>query len=108
VQVKKRSKTMNGDKALKSVMCECAWAASMSKDTRLSICYKRWVKRMGKKKATIALASLMLRICYQLLKERKTYIEYGTTYLDELREKREENMIKILKSKGYSIEKITT
>lgn len=99
---------MDGDKALKAIMCECAWAASMGKDTRLSLCYRRWVKRMGKKKATIALASLMLRICYHLLKERKTYIEYGTTYLDKLNEKKEENMVRILKSKGYQIEKITT
>ncbi|WP_139376025.1 transposase, partial [Clostridium oryzae] len=102
---KKRSKSLAGDKALKSIMCECAWCASMSKDTRLSMCYKRWVKRMGKKKATIALASLMLRICYQLIKERKTYIEYGSTYLDKLNNKREENMVRILKAKGYRIEK---
>lgn len=82
---KKRSKSREGDKALKSVMCECSWAASFSKDTRFSICYKRWIKKMGKKKATIALANLLLRICYNLLKERKMYIEYGSSYLDELR-----------------------
>jgi hypothetical protein len=66
---------------------------------------KRWIKKMGKKKATIALANLLLRICYNLLKEHKMYIEYGSSYLDELNKKKEENMIRILKSKGYSIER---
>ena len=100
---KKRSKSKDGDKALKCVMCECAWAATLSKNTRLSICYKKWIKKMGKKKATIALSSLMLRICYNLLKERKMYLEYGSQYLDELNKKKEKNIIRILKSKGYSI-----
>lgn len=102
---KRKVKSRDGDKALKSVMCECSWAASFSKDTRFSICYKRWIKKMGKKKATIALANLLLRICYNLLKEHKMYIEYGSSYLDELNKKKEENMIRILKSKGYSIER---
>jgi hypothetical protein len=86
-------------------MCECAWAASKTKNTRLSIGYKRWVKRMGPKKAIVALASLMLRICYQLLSKKQMYIEYGTEYISELNKKKEENMIRILKAKGYSIEK---
>lgn len=33
------------------------------------------------------------------------YIEYGSTYLEYLNKKKEENMIRSLKAKGYIIEK---
>lgn len=46
---KKRTGTTSGNKALKAVLCECGWAASNTKKTRLSATYWRWVKRMGKK-----------------------------------------------------------
>lgn len=102
---KKRCKSREGNKALKSVLCECSWAASFSKNTRLSVCYKKWIKKMGKKKATIALANLLLKICYNMLKEQKYYVEYGSLYLEDLNKKREEKMIRMLQSKGYCIEK---
>lgn len=34
------------------------------------------------------------------------YVEYGSLYLDELANKREDNMVRILKMKGYSVEKV--
>jgi len=37
-------------------MVQVAWAASRTKDTIFSACYQRWAKRMGKKKALVAVA----------------------------------------------------
>lgn len=102
---KKRAKARDGNKNLKSILCECAWAAKLSKNTRLSICYNRWVKRMGQKKAIIALASLMLRICYQLLSQKQMYVEYGVEYGIDLDKKKEEKMIRLLEARGYNVEK---
>lgn len=67
VQVKKRSRATPGNKVLKAILCECAWAASKTKNTRLSAYYWRLVKRMGKKKALVALGHLLLRIAYHVL-----------------------------------------
>ncbi|MDR3542034.1 MAG: hypothetical protein P4L69_13850 [Desulfosporosinus sp.] len=46
------------------------------------------VKRMGKKKALVALGHLILRIAYHILLTKEPYKELGTEYLAE-RETRE-------------------
>lgn len=86
-------------------MCECAWVASHTKGTRLSITYWKWVKRMGKKKANIALANLILRICYHMLKNRTTYQEVGDMYHNKKQIMKERRLVEELRLKGYHIEK---
>lgn len=61
---------------------------------------------MGKKKANIALANLMLRICYHMLKNRTTYKEVGDLYHKKKEINKEKRLIEELKQKGYSIEKV--
>ena len=54
---------------------QVAWAASHTKGTFLAATYHRWVKRMGKKRALVALGHKILVIIYELLKDQTTYIE---------------------------------
>lgn len=103
---KKRTGATSGNKALKSILCECAWAASKTKDTRLSATYWRWVKRMGKKKALLALGHLILRIAYKLLLTREPYKELGTEYRAEREQAMEQRIIKQLQLKGYQVSKV--
>jgi hypothetical protein len=91
---------------LKATLCECAWAASMSRDTRLSACYWRLVKRMGKKKALIALAHTMLRIIYAMLRDNKSYEEFGPDFGTKKRLNHEDRMVKQLKALGYTVSKV--
>jgi transposase len=62
---------------------------------------------MGKKKALIALAHTMLRIAYHILKKKSPYQELGADYLEKKRkqvsERREQEMIKQLEAKGYTV-----
>lgn len=102
---KKRSRVTPGNRSLKSVLCECAWAASNTKNTRLSACYWRWVKRLGKKKALIALAHLILRIIYQILFTHSPYKELGPDYLADREKQKEQKLIRLLESKGYQVSK---
>ena len=102
---KKRTGTTSGNKALKSVLCECAWAASKTKNTRLSATFWRWVKRMGKKKALVALGHLILRIAYKILATREPYKELGTEYLADREREKELYAIKQLQAKGYQVTK---
>lgn len=88
-------------------MCECAWAASVSKNTRLSATYWNWVKRMGKKKALVALGHLILRIAYKILLTRKPYEEFGSNYLIDREKEREKRFIRSLQLKGYQITKMS-
>ncbi|NLC07840.1 MAG: IS110 family transposase [Syntrophomonadaceae bacterium] len=102
---KKRSRAKPGNKALKAILCECAWASSKKRNSRLSACYWRWVKRMGIKKALIALAHLLLRIVYQILLTKTPYQELGPEYLENREIQKELRLIKLLESKGYQITK---
>ncbi|BFH62424.1 hypothetical protein PAJ34TS1_30160 [Paenibacillus azoreducens] len=66
---------------MKSILCQAAWAATRTRGTRLSAFYYRLVKRRGPKKANMALAHLMLRIIYEMLKNHTPYMELGEDYL---------------------------
>lgn len=79
----------------------------MARKTRLSTRYWAWVKRLGKKKALVALGHTLLRIIYHILFKKQSYIELGPDYLDRFRkdkeEKRTKALIKELELKGYNI-----
>ena len=104
---KKKVGSRSGNKALKTVLVECAWAAARSRQTRLSSRYWLWVRRMGVKKALVALAHTMLRIVYHVLHRRQPYEELGADYLERFRQgseqRREVNMIRKPTAKGYII-----
>jgi transposase len=64
-----------GDRWLRSVLVQAAWAASHTKATILSATYRRWVKRMGRKRALIALGHKILVLVYKLLSRGTEYEE---------------------------------
>jgi transposase len=73
---KKRSgKTTKGSQWLRTTLVQVAWAASHTKETIFSACYHRWAKRLGKKKALIAVAHKILVVIYHLLKNLTDYRE---------------------------------
>jgi transposase len=68
-------KTTKGSQWLRTTMVQVAWAAGRTKETIFSACYQRWAKRMGKKKALVAVAHKILVVVYHLLKNRTDYRE---------------------------------
>ena len=73
---KRRSgKTTKGSRWLRQMLVQVAWAASHTKGTMLSATYHRLVKRMGKKRALVALGHKILVVIYGLLKDQTTYRE---------------------------------
>jgi transposase len=73
---KKRSgKTTKGSQWLRTTLVQVAWAASHTKETIFSACYQRWAKRLGRKKALIAVAHKILVVIYHLLKNLTDYRE---------------------------------
>jgi transposase len=68
-------RTTPGDRWLRSVLVQVAWAASHTKATLLSAMYRRWVKRMGRKRALMALGHKILEIVYELLANETEYEE---------------------------------
>ncbi|MCO7126068.1 IS110 family transposase [Sporolactobacillus shoreicorticis] len=101
---KRSSKTTKGNKGLKSILCQVAWGAVRSKNTRLSAYYYRLVKRRGPKKAIMALAHLILKIIYHVLKEKRPYKELGPDYLLKRKQSAKYHQRQLEKLLGYEIE----
>jgi transposase len=73
---KRRSgKTTKGSQWLRTMLVQVAWAASHAKGTIFKVMYSRWVKRMGKQKALVAVAHKILVLIHKLLKDAVDYHE---------------------------------
>jgi transposase len=75
---RRTGKTTKGSQWLRTVLVQVAWSASHTKGTNFSATYRRWAKRMGKKKALVALGHKILVVIYKLLKDKTDYRERGT------------------------------
>lgn len=101
---RKSGKTTKGSRYLRTALVEAAWAASRTKNTYLSAQYRRFVKRMGKKKALVAVGHSILLIAYHVLNNKRTYQELGGDYFDKrYAEKRRTKLIKQLQSLGLKV-----
>jgi transposase len=73
---KRRSgKTTKGSQWLRTALVQVAWAAVHTKATIFGATYGRLAKRLGKKKALVAIAHKILGIIHKLLKDQKDYVE---------------------------------
>jgi transposase len=71
-------KTTKGSQWLRTVLVQVAWSASHTKGTIFSATYRRWAKRLGKKKALVALGHKILVVIHKLLKDHTRYQERWT------------------------------
>jgi transposase len=102
---RRSSRTPDGNKWLKRVLVEAAWAASREKDSYLAALYQRLAPRRGKKRAIIAVARTILQAAWHILKEDVDYKELGGDHFDQLnKEKTIGYLVKRLKRFGYEVE----
>lgn len=80
----KSGKIRKGDRWLYRVLIEIAWAAVRSKESYFYAQYHRLVRRLGKKKAIVAVAHSLLIVIYHILKDKVPYHELGADYFDRL------------------------
>jgi hypothetical protein len=77
------TKTGQGNRGPRQALIEAANAAARSKETFLGASSQRLRKRMGHKKAIVALAHRILVSISHLLKEQQSYRELGPDHVDE-------------------------
>jgi transposase len=68
-------RTTKGSPWLRSVLVQAAWAASHTKKTRLGTTYHKLARRIGKKRAVVAVGHKILKLAYELLKGQTDYQE---------------------------------
>lgn len=77
-----------GNKYLRSLLVECGWAASRTKNTYLSSKYKNLAGRRGKKKAIIAIGHKILIATYFIIKDKIAFNDLGEDHLSNFRRDR--------------------
>ena len=99
------SKTPKGNRWLKRVLTEAAWAAVRQKGSYLAALYRRLAPRRGKKRAIIAVARTILQAAWHVLKEEVDYRELGDNYFERLNQKKTVSFLtKRLQKLGYEVQ----
>lgn len=98
-------RTRKGNSYLRSALVQAAWGATMKKNCYLSSQYSRLVKRLGRKKALVAVAHSLLVIIYHVLNCDRSYIELGGDHFDrEHLERQRQYHIRRLESLGLKVD----
>ena len=96
---RKSGRTAHGNSVIRSILCECANAARMTRST-LAAKYRSLMVRKSHKKSIIAVAHKMIRLIYLILSRRQPYIDQAIDYAAMSAKKNAPRWIKQLKSIG--------
>lgn len=90
---------------LKTMLVQCATAASRTKRSYLGAQYRRIKTRRGHGKAVVAVAATILTVAYHLLKTGERYKDLGVDYFTKRDPEREaRRAIRKLQALGYEVE----
>jgi len=84
----KSRKITKGDKYVRRILVQCAWAMTRSKKSWLSKKFNELTKRLSKKKALIAIARKLLVIIWNILSKHESYRDYKPTISRDQKKKR--------------------
>jgi len=101
---RKSGKTTKGSNYLRAALTQAGWAASHTKLTYLAAQNKKLSRRLGKKKALVAVGHSILVIAYHILKNRASYRDLGGDYFDRQNvESQRARYIKRLEALGLKV-----
>jgi transposase len=102
---RKSGATGHGNRWLRTILVQVAWAASHKKGSYFQAQYRRLAGRRGKKKAIVAVAHSILTVTYYVLKFERSYKDLGVDHFDRIaRDRMRRYHIKRLESLGYKVE----
>ena len=79
---RKSARLRKGDPWLKTILVQCAWAATRKKNSYYGAQFKRLHARRGPKKAICAVAASMLTAIYHMLKDGTHHQDLGANHFD--------------------------
>jgi len=93
-----------GYRPLRALLAQAAWAAVRTKGSYFQKLFRRWVPRMGVKKAIWAIAHRLVCIIWCILHRGDTYVERGTLAPDEAgRQRKKKRLLQGLRQLGYEV-----
>ncbi len=98
-------RTRKGDAWLRDVLVQAAWAAARSKDTFLAAKFWRLTPRLGRKKATVAIAHSILVIAYHVIAREQDYQDLGGDYFTRRvdAQRRTRQLVASLEALGHTV-----
>jgi transposase len=92
-----------GNRTLKRVLTQCAWAAVRNNKSQFYRLFQRWRAGLGPRKAIIAVAHRMLIVIWKLLHEGETYTDAGCHLTPETIRRRMLRCVKGLEALGFRV-----
>jgi transposase len=97
-------RTRKGNRWLRRMLVQAAWAASRKRGSYLRAQYRRLKGRRGAKRAAVAVAHTLLVISYQVIKRGVSYQELGEHYFDRLKpEELTRSLVRRLERLGHKV-----
>jgi transposase len=101
---RKQGRTRKGNRYLRRALVQAAWAAGHSKGTFLSALFFRLARRLGMKKAAVAVAHRILVILFHIIRDGQSFRELGDDYFDQLHpERAAHRLMRRLDRLGYDL-----
>jgi transposase len=101
---RKSGATGHGNRWLRTILVQVAWAASHKKGSYFQAQYRRLAGRRGKKRAIVAVAHSILTVTYYMLKFERSYKDLGGDHFDRIaRDRVRRYHTKRLESLGYDV-----
>jgi transposase len=102
---RRRISVRQGNRYLKRICVQIAWAASRKKDSFLRIRFLRLQSRIGRNKAIVALARQILVIVFHVLSTNKPYQDLGASFYDlRNKERAVQRYTQRLKALGFVVQ----
>jgi transposase len=99
-----KAHTNKGDTHLRAVLAEVVWVISRTKDNYLSAQYHRLARRIGAKRAIVAVSHSLLVIIYHLLRANQDYHDLGPHFFETLDTTRQrDSAVRRLQALGYKV-----
>jgi transposase len=98
------AQTTKGNKWLRGILGEVAWAAIRKKGTSFGAQFRRVARRQGKLKAVVAVAHRLLRVIYYVLRDQVPYRELGPDHLSPQEAQRQlQRHVQHVEQLGYTV-----
>ena len=101
---RQRASTTKGNTHVRAVLAEVVWVISHTKDNYLSAQYHRLARRIGAKKAIVAVSHSLLVIIYHMLRANQDYHDLGPHFFETLDSTRQrDTAVRRLEALGYTV-----
>ena len=99
-----RASTNKGNAHLRAVLAEVVWVISHTKDNYLCAQYHRLARRIGAKRAIVAVSHSLLVIIYHMLRDKQDYHDLGPHFFETLDTTRQrDSALRRLQALGYKV-----